>query len=299
MLLKVSICFLSLLAGCAYAPAPTDEDIAHTHQQWISAAANIPDWSWSDSGTWNKSYAECGKGLQSPIDIPANAISKCPDEGFGFKNLNSPRSNIVLLNSYRGAILQLDSPDFPLVVTGGPLPKGQTFYVHDLFFHVGSNSSSGSLHTLQGKSFPMEIRVDMSTNPLGFQNSTYADLSFFVEVSADNERDNPNFEPIVQAVSNIKDGGSQTQVTIASLGSLLPQVPNWTSNHNSYVGSWVNPPCRANVTRVVFSTPIKLSERQIQAFRQIKDEKKQPIVDNVRRPTSTLDNRPVANCKVA
>jgi len=287
--------FILALSNVEVAPVP-DGVFVTDHQAWISAAASIPDWSWSDSEKWGKSYPDCDTGNQSPINIPAdNVIKQCPKDKLETQNLDAQRSNIVLLNSYRGAILQLGGTDTPVVVSGGPLVKGQQFYVHDLFFFVGSDSTTGSLHTLQGKSFPMEIRVDMTTNPAGFKDATHsADLSFFVKVS---ERDNPAFEPIIQGLSHIKVGGSKAEVSIPSVASLLPPVSSWTSNYNSYVGSWVNPPCKHDVTRVIFGTTIELSERQIQAFRLLKDENGNPITNNIRRPLSPLNNRPVTYCE--
>jgi len=280
------LCLL-VLTGVVYGRAPEEKIL----EDWMKVNPTIPPWQWADPTTY-KLFPACEQGNQSPIDVPADLIKQCPEVGFEFKNLNAPKSKVVLVNMYRGASLYVDMDDVNVTVTGGPAPKGEIFDIHNLYFHVGSNSSVGSLHTLKGKSYPMEIRVDTSSVALGF----VLDLHLWVEVS---EKDNPAYEPIVQALSKIKKGGSSTPVTISNVGSLFPQVPNWTTNYISYVGSWVGVPCRPNMTRVIFTSTIQLSEKQIQAFREIQDEKEQPIVNNVRRPMPPLNNRPVALCQTA
>jgi len=259
-------------------------------ESWMKEKPTIPPWEWANTTAYKK-FPTCQVGNQSPIDVPAEVIKQCPEVGFEFKNLNAPKSDMALVNMYRGACLFVDSDDFPVTISGGPLPKGEIYDIHDLYFHVGSNSSVGSLHTLQGKSYPMEIRVDMSS-----VSGEFSDLHLWVEVS---ENDNRAFEPIVEGLKKIKEGGSSTPVTIRSTGALFPQLPNWTTNYISYIGSWVGPPCRANIPRVIFTSTIPLSEKQIQAFREIQDEKQQPIVNNVRRPMPPLNNRPVTQCKTA
>jgi len=249
-----------------------------------------PNWSFNDSANWKNLYPECGWGQQSPIDIPRDTISACLDP-LRIENLYWPQSNLLMQNDYRGAIILFDmESSYPLLVSGGPLPKNLWFHMRDLYFHVGADDRTGSEHTLQGVDYPMEIKADLTAYP-GVDNVT-AVLTFFVVVSAE---DNQAWEPVIQGLSQIKRGGTSTTVSVASLAALLPPYSTWESKYYTYLGTWVTPPCQAKVVRVVYTTFIRLSDRQIHAFRLLQDENNRPITDNIRRPIPTLDYRAVFN----
>jgi len=211
-------------------------------------------------------------------------------EPLRIENLYWPQDDVEFTNEYRGAILDFDvRSSYPLLVTGGPLPKNVWFFIKDLFFHVGEDDKTGSDHTLQGVPYPLEIKAHMSTDPLT-DNGTIAVLSFFVVVSAE---DNEAWEPIIQGLSRIKTGGTSTRVSFSNLASLLPPYSTWETKYYTYLGTWTIPPCYPKVTRVVYTTFVGLSERQIHAFRLLQDENNRPLTGNFRRPMPTLDHRAV------
>jgi len=249
----------------------------------------IQNWNYRDVTNWKNLYPKCGYGQQTPIDIPVDTIDTCL-EPLRIENLYWPHNNIMFQNEYRGSRLHLDTVSYPVLATGGPLPKGVWFYAVDLYFNVGTDDTTGSDHTLQGVNYPMEIKIDLTTALVSHVNTTTAVLSYFVVVSPE---DNEAWEPIIQSLSRIRVGGTQTTVSISSLADLLPPYSKWETSYYSYLGTWAAPPCDPKVTRIIYTTFIKLSERQIHQFRLLQDESGRPIINNVRRPMPTLDYRPV------
>jgi len=250
----------------------------------------ISDWNFTDSISWKNLYPQCGWGQQSPIDIPKDTIPVCLDK-LRIENLYWPQNNLVLQNNYRSAKVVLDTASsYPILVSGGPLPKGVRFYATGINFHVGNDDTTGADHTLQGVDYPMEMKIILSTNPASFDNATLAALSFFAVIS---NKDNDAWEPIIQGLSQIRTGGTQTTISFSSIAALLPPYSTWEGKYVSYLGTWAIPPCYSKVVRLIFTTFIRLSERQIHAFRLLQDENGRPITNNVRRPIPTLDYRAV------
>jgi len=249
--------------------------------------ATVPEWKWEESTTWSDKYPECGKKYQSPIDVPLHSIGGC-FEPLQFTNLNWPQNNLVLQNTYRGAVLWFDTEQYPILVTGGVLAKESTYYLVDLFFQTPS------CHKLDGVEFPLEMKLDLAAESnvsvLFDEETNYASLSLFVTESP---YDNPAWEPIVKGLQEIKEGGSQTLVSFTNLESILPPVNTWEYNYYAYVGSWVYPPCYSGVIRVLYKTILGLSARQIHAFQMILNEDGQPFIHNHRRPIQNLDNRQI------
>jgi len=248
----------------------------------------IPEWSYADTVIWKNTWPACGWGQQSPIDIPVDTIQVCLDP-LHIENLYWPQSNLILQNDYTGAALWLETQNYPILISGGPLPKGIWFYATSLKFHVGVDDSTGSDHTLQGVPYPIEIEIELQSEEINNATSD-AVLSFFVAVSSD---DNDAWEPIIQGLSRIKQGGSVTPVSFANLAALLPAYSTWETKYYSYLGTGSSPPCDAKVIRVIYTTFIRLSERQIHAFRLLQDANGRPLTDNIRRPIPTLDYRAV------
>lgn len=57
----------------------------------------------------------------------------------------------------------LHAPLLPTVVTGGPLDG--PYRLKQFHFHWGKKHNVGSEHTVDGKSFPSEVRASLSLNP--------------------------------------------------------------------------------------------------------------------------------------
>jgi len=103
------------------------------------------------------------------------------------------------------------------------------------------------------------------------------------------KEDNPHLQPLVCQLRKLIRAGKpmQTKKSI-NLYRLIPKNKNFYSYH----GSLTTPPCAEAVLWIMFSTPIPISERQLNGFRRLKTHEDQPIDDNF-RPVQILGNREV------
>ena len=171
-----------------------------------------------------------------------------------------------------------------------------------LHFHWGSIDSQGSEHTINGKSFPMEMHmVHVNSRYVksdGTLDSTYtsatdglAVLGFMFQLGDD---DCTALESITTGMSTLN--GATKSATIAgntlniqlNLGSFLTLCIG--KGYYTYSGSLTTPDFNEIVTWVIFKETIVMSKRQIASFRSMKDHHGHALVDNF-RPTCPLNDR--------
>jgi len=244
------------------------------------------DWTYKTGNngppSWVAKYPECGKAWwQSPVDIPWDTTAACM-EPIKWTNIDTPRNHSTLQNAWRVVKLHFPENEDPLIISGGPLPKGVEYYFAGSAFHIGSKDNFGSIHHVKGKAYPGEISLYFTNDPLANETSfPWADsiviVDFFLDVSEEN---NPNWDPLIRNFPKILRAGSFTEFQLASFRSLLPQYQTWENKYFLYIGSIAAPPCSDRVIRIVYTTPINLSSKQLNAFRQSCDEDGTPIVNN-------------------
>jgi len=270
--------------------------VCQGYQQTRIKLSDVEDWTWSGPqgpSNWSSIYPDCGLSLQSPINFPFETINSCVPP-LQFIGLNDAQPYATLQNGYRSAVLFVD-PNYPVWVHGGGLPADHLYHICGIYFSVGANDSSGSTNHLFNVKYPLEVLLVLATQPFADENddaetAALAVLSFVVTITYD---ENPAWRTIVAALDNIGTAGSETDVNIASIASLLPQYADWTSNYLSYTGTLPWPTCSQSVTWIVYPTAIPLSRHQVAAFRRINDEKGNPIVDNHRPVSNSLEVRQV------
>jgi len=248
----------------------------------------IQGWSYTDSilapSEWGTRFPNCKNvWWQSPVDVPYDTTGACLDR-IQWLNLDWPRPQTTLQNAWRNVKINFPDKSYPIVIKGGPLPKGEEYYLASVGFHVGATDESGSNHIIRGKQYPGEWTLLFTNNPNANetnwpQGDSIVVLSFLIEISS---YDNLNWDSIVRALPALKRAGTNATVDLPSLRSLLPQYQDWESSYLFYIGSIAIPPCNEHATRVVYTTPINLSSRQVNAFRQACDEFGELIVNNQR-----------------
>jgi len=264
--------------------------------------SDVESWSYTDKilgpADWGDEYPLCKNGLwQSPIDIPFNTTSACL-QPIQWMNLDHPRPQTTFQNAWRSIKPLLSDSSNPLTIRGGPLPIGEAYYFSLSTLRVGADGESGSQHSLRGRNYPGEWSMQFTNNPnITTTNWETAEsiviLSFFIDIS---EYDNPNWDVIIRRLPSIMRAGSNATVDIPSVRSLLPQYQEWETDFFMYIGSVAVPPCIQPVTRVIYATPINLSSRQINAFRNVCDEFGSILVDN-KRPLQTRKYIPILRSK--
>ncbi|ESO88024.1 hypothetical protein LOTGIDRAFT_126803, partial [Lottia gigantea] len=234
---------------------------------------------------WNN-WSTCGGQRQSPIDINSGLVTMADMGQLFFTNYENPAICDVTNN---GHTVQFDISANIMTMYGGGL--NGVYQVAQFHFHWGANDTIGSEHTVNGRSFPLEIHVvhykqsygslaDAATQPDGL-----AVLAALFDISVS---DNPAFNGLLTTLEKVRNPKETTQYTIASLGSILPSY----NGYYRYLGSLTTPPCSESVIWTISSQSIPISSYQMQAFRRLISSE----IDSNGQYLSLVNNfRPVQN----
>jgi len=284
------------------------------HFHWCYEGECGPD-------NWGKEFPACNGQSQSPIDIitgpapvqapntltftnydkirgadlavaiaeehndPNNEIEKSPEK---------PRLEAGTVKN-NGHTAQLDViatlPGDVGVLSGGPLDGD--YQILQLHFHWGSDDTKGSEHTIDGKSYPLEMHiVHKKVGEPDFLSvkGGLAVTGFMFEVDAAN---NTAIEPLVAALGNIIKSDEKYDMAGSTfkITDLIDGVAQ-TSTYSNYDGSLTTPGCMEVVNWINFIEPLKISSKQLEMFRDLKDKTEADIVDNF-RPPQPLNGRTV------
>jgi carbonic anhydrase len=224
-----------------------------------------PHWTYDEQADWGAlentdptapipalyPFAECGLGQkQSPVDISVPAAKA------SLNHLNPLYASVPLSVNNNGHTIKVNMP-----ITANPnaLWIGKESY-QLLQFHFHAPSE----HTLNGKTFPLELHFVHST-PSG----KLAVLGVMIKAGAEN----PEFQKILDNAPSIA-GNTNTPagVTLDPNGLLSP-----SRKFYSYAGSLTTPPCTEGVDWSVARAPITVSSAQIAEFEAL-------YINNARLP---------------
>ncbi|XP_059142586.1 LOW QUALITY PROTEIN: carbonic anhydrase 14-like [Physella acuta] len=243
-----------------------------------------------ESTHWRETFSNCGAYSQSPINIEVFYTVEEPLPVMVYKNYETSAGVLMKLKN-SGHAAQVDISGTEISISGSGLTEP---YVAAQFqFHWG-----GSEHTINGKSYPMELHIVHYKKSLGSlaaaatQFQGLAVLGFLFEVSSG---DNVLFNNITNYLKSIKD--PDTSVTIPSfpINSILPSR---RSDLYRYHGSLTTPGCHETVIWSVFKDTIQVSSRQLALFRTLVSHETDsngnplPMVDN-NRPIQAINSREV------
>ncbi|KAL7833047.1 hypothetical protein SRHO_G00300650 [Serrasalmus rhombeus] len=282
--------------SCHPAAAPTG---LKQHHQRERRAAGEPYWAYSGAhgpGRWASVYPECGERNQSPVDIPdedAHISQECQEltlEGFEVKSSNKTS----MKNTGKTVSILLKNDYF---VGGAALPG--RFKAEKVEFHWGhTNGSAGSEHSINGRKFPVEMQIYFynsddfdSLSTAIKERRIIAAMAVFFQVG---KKDNMAAEPIITGLKRVVHHEKETNLWPFVLRDLLPSS---LGSYYRYTGSLTTPPCSKVVEWIIFSRPVYLSYRQLEAFYSIFTTEQQDHVKSVEylrnnhRPTQNLDNR--------
>ncbi|KAL9693591.1 hypothetical protein quinque_012876 [Culex quinquefasciatus] len=187
--------------------------------------------------------------MQSPIELTSlTARPGIENNGqLEFTGYQQDPTQVNVTNDGHTAVYSFNFPE-PVVARGGPLQGNYQF--SSLHFHWGAESDRGAEHVVDGKRHTMEMH-------LVFYNQIYG--------SFDNAKTQCN--------------------GLAVLGVFFQNStaePDYRWIPAFYHGSLTTPPYYESVTWLVMKKPLQVSENQMSAFRSLKDEDGNPLVDNYR-----------------
>lgn len=288
---------------CRAAPVLGDRHISQTRvRQHNCLTWRPPDkilglgeiWSYTDVTQWPDQYQTCTGARQSPVNLRTSlAVRDTNLPPFSLYNFHV-QQNVQTLLVNNGHSAQVTYRGGQLSVSGGAL-NGE-YEVVQYHFHWGGDNGHGSEHTVDGRSYPMEMHVVTFRKQYGdvptavTKHDGLAVLGFFFEISP---RDNPALNPLVDALEKITDAGTVYAMHPVALGDLLPGD---LSQYYRYQGGLTTPPCSESVLWSVFKQTIPISARQMNAFRALRSNEAdasgifKPLVDNY-RPIQPLRGR--------
>jgi carbonic anhydrase len=267
---RVAIRFIATAGTLALAScgrhAATQEPAASAgstqHAHWSYEGETGPA-AW---GTMSPEFVACAEGAtQSPIDIASASVASAPASvtmQYGRASMSIDHHEHVTDVIDNGHTIQVNCGGAGSVTIGG-----KAFALAQFHFH------SPSEHTVDGKSYPMEMHLVHKS-----ADDSLAVLGVLIEEG----KPNAAFDSVWAHLP--AEAGQEVRLpdVIVDVDHLLPAKREFYR----YDGSLTTPPCSEGVKWLVMKTPIALSHDQIAKFRAI-------IHDN-NRPTQALKNRVVA-----
>jgi len=260
---------------------------------------------WGYQGDHGPSHwgAVCQAGKsQSPIDIQTPNLPDTNYEAFTFHGYNKELKDDKITNN--GHTVQmgfsLHHKQIPPTVTGGGLPGKYQFA--QLHFHWGSDDSKGSEHTIDTKTYPLELHLVHFKTEYG---STIGDaltvqatdnlavLGIMFEIQ---EKDNPDIKYLIKAIGNQPKPKQSTDMGSVPLADLLPRN---TDGFYRYNGSLTTPGCNEVVVWTVFKDPVGISTRQMAKFRALVENSDGKKMVNNFRPVQNLNGRQILDVETS
>lgn len=231
--------------------------------------------------------------IQSPVNIITATAKRMKLPDLEFHKLKWENVTVRVKNT--GYTVELSIPFSSATipsVTGGPLKC--VYQLDHIDLHWGAASFDGGEHELDGLRFAIEGHAIHFKQEYGsFEKALKKDdglavIAFFGQAAV---KDNPNITALTNLLPHIKEPNNYIDVTgntslkwFANLG-----LPN---HYYTYPGSLTTPPYKENVTWIVYTKPIHISEAQVASFRQLLSKNMTAIKMN-RREIQQFNNRPL------
>ncbi|UYV78013.1 CA14 [Cordylochernes scorpioides] len=234
-------------------------------------------------------YPKCSGEFQSPIDIDlgrthvSKSLGHLELTGYGRELKGASVVN-------NGHTVQCSS-DSDISIEGAGLTNAYKF--EQFHLHWGQADLTGSEHTIDNKSFPLELHVvHYNTKYASFGKAVgkpegLAVVGVLFEVR---KKDNPILAPLIKAIEQaVRPGGERVRVQGLKLKSLLPES---LSPYYRYSGSLTTPPCSEGVVWTLLADRPYIGAEQLERLRQLENDDGQSMAPNY-RPVQPLNGRKV------
>jgi len=241
--------FVLLLIATFYVPAvlivsgqgmtPTPQPLPH----WTYEGAEGP----TNWGNLDSRFAVCATGrAQSPINLSKAQMVPLTDIKFDYK-----ASKLNIFNN--GHTIQVNY-DAGSSITYNEIP----YNLVQFHFHHPSE------HSIDGQTFALELHL--------VHSSASGDLAVVAVMIRQGDKDNPDYAGIFNNLPSTQGTPTPTTLTIDA-SRLLPA----SKVYDTYTGSLTTPPCSEGVRWLVLTTPIELSQKQIDAFSHLFEDNARPV----------------------
>jgi len=208
---------------------------------------------------------------------------------------------VILENNGRNLRMTYICCETPYVYGGAQPNAEQKYFWFWSTVYVGEDSKSGSAHTIDGKSYPMELVIQFlnlrdEASPVDQQNSVSVSMLF-----EETPEDNPDLHWFIDHVKNVQDYNkvdsfNQTDLLKTFIPTAYQTTPGerlkYFNQFYHYQGSLLSPPCDDGVYWYIMRLPSKIGKNQLAELRKAKDENGELLAGN-RRPQQSLGGRSV------
>ncbi len=239
---KIAVLFIVL--GLLVVVSPLANPLLAQHAVHWSYEGDTGPEHWGDLAP---EFALCATGTeQSPVDIPAGAPLNPADISFHYQTVP-----LAILNN--GHTIQVNTP------TGGSMTVGgKTYELAQFHFHLPSE------HELNGASKNMELHLVHKA-----ADGELAVVGVFLGAGAENAA----LAPVFNNLPKEEQDATPVEGVSVDVGALLPAEHTFYR----YDGSLTTPPCTQGVKWHVLSTPVEISQAQIDAFKAIFSDDARPV----------------------
>ncbi|XP_071944106.1 carbonic anhydrase 1-like [Antedon mediterranea] len=244
---------------------------------------------------WSRMYpnSDCSGKSQSPIEFSSRSTTyKSFDPLFITNLVPVHHVEMYLNNDGHSLMVKMNGSE---EISGAGL--GNTYLAEQFHFHWGNNDSVGSEHLIDGRQYPAELHIvhydvdrfnsiaEAVSQPRGL-----AVLGFFFEI--DGDKTNNAFQYLVDLIKDVPYKGNS--IRFPRPFDVKTLFPKSLSQYFRYDGSLTTPDCHESVVWTVFNEPIKISKKQVEAFRNVNTAihgfRTVRLVDN-HRPIQPINNR--------
>jgi len=253
-------------------------------------------WSYAGQGNyWPATHPFCGGKRQSPINIDNSRVFSIDTGTLKFRGYSKALAGKLanVGSSLKFTPDATKAEDLPGIMDrDGPL-GGDNYELLQYHFHWGSTNDRGSEHTIDGKSFAMELHLvhirkkyldDVAAALASPDGLAVVGIMFVV---GEEGSDFTPLQPIVDAALAIHDDQSLEVTAEVNLNEFIKEVG---PGYYTYDGSLTTPTCNEVVSWYVMEGAIAISQEQIDAFKGLTYDDGSPMVDNF-RPPQPLNNR--------
>jgi len=237
---------------------------------------------------WADEFPAGAGKRQSPIDIVTkDAVYDSKLQGNAPLKINyTPETNMQVKNTGHSinAVIKAKS-----TISGGPLEGKYT--LEQFHLHWGSDSSQGSEHTINGKTYASELHlVHWNSDKYGSfaEAADKSDGLAVIGIMIKEGAENAAFKPISDVLSSDLD-----IATVPGTFDPAKLLPENITDYWTYLGSLTTPPLYESVTWTVLREGIEFSKQQFQKLRSLKGNDGGDMVDNY-RPPQPLNGRTVS-----
>lgn len=235
------------------AEAVVEEVVEQVEEAAEGEQVETAHWSYEDPDHWAALEPACGGMAQSPIDVTAPLGSDLQDIVFSYQ-----QSAVKILNN--GHTIQVTYDDGSQIDLAGTVYPLNQFHFHAPSEHqVNGTPADAELHLVH------QIVVDGTV-------VSRAVVGVLINAGAHN----PAFDSVwANLPATVSEEAQTIDGAFVNADDLLPDIRTYYTYH----GSLTTPPCDENVTWLLLTTPIEMSQEQLDAFTAIIEDNNRPVQD--------------------